>query len=174
MVGKIAIVGPESTGKSALAAEIAKELDTIWVPEFARYYLELLKRPYQESDLEVMARGQLSLEKALLPQANKWLICDTNLLVYRIWGEFKYQRVAPFIQSQHQPSSYAFHLLTDIDLPWEQDPQREHPEARQELFDLYQQALLRDRVPHAIVKGVGALRTQHALEAIGQFVTKNL
>jgi nicotinamide riboside kinase len=37
-IKKIAVVGPESTGKSTMSAYLAKHYDTIWVPEFARGY----------------------------------------------------------------------------------------------------------------------------------------
>ena len=35
---KIAIVGPESTGKSTISKGLAQHYQTLWVPEYARYY----------------------------------------------------------------------------------------------------------------------------------------
>ncbi len=55
----ITIVGPESSGKTTLARELASRYGAAWVPEFARRYLEGLDRPYQENDLNHIAEGQL-------------------------------------------------------------------------------------------------------------------
>ncbi|MEL7147495.1 MAG: ATP-binding protein, partial [Bacteroidota bacterium] len=68
-VFRIAIVGPESTGKTTLARSLAKHLQTSWVPEFARQYLEDLGRDYQKSDLVTIARGQLKTEDEKLNDA---------------------------------------------------------------------------------------------------------
>ena len=60
---RIAITGPESTGKSTLARQLAEHYQTTWVPEFARVYLDQLGRPYEEGDLVSIAKGQLQAEK---------------------------------------------------------------------------------------------------------------
>jgi nicotinamide riboside kinase len=49
---KIVVIGPESTGKSTLSAALAHKLHTVWVPEYARTYIDLLDRPYTEADLQ--------------------------------------------------------------------------------------------------------------------------
>ena len=55
----ITIVGPESSGKTTLARELASFYDAPWVAEYARKYLEGLGRPYEENDLNHIAEGQL-------------------------------------------------------------------------------------------------------------------
>lgn len=165
---KIAIVGPESTGKSNLAESLADHFGTAWVPEFARYYLDLLPRPYLPEDLPTMARGQLAWEAGLHRQANHHLFCDTNLLVYQVWSEFKYGYLLPSLKPMIHLDAYDFHLLTDIDLPWQDDPQREHPHTRKELFDHYLNALREVDVPFAVVSGSGEHRLEHALWQLEQ------
>lgn len=165
-VRRIAIVGPESTGKSDLAQALAHHYQDQWVPEYAREYLHELPRPYREADLWAIAQGQLSSEAAKARQARRWLFVDTNLLVIKIWGEFKYGRVDPRIERHLGLGGYDLHLLPDIDLPWADDPLREHPQARQELFDRYHAALVDAAVPFAVVRGLGAARLQHARTAI--------
>src|SRR5690606_40357439 len=91
---RIAIVGPECTGKSELAAYLADHFNTVWVPEYARGYLDNLVRPYEEHDLLTIAHGQLRLETEWALSANGLLVCDTALLVIKIWSEFKYGRCA--------------------------------------------------------------------------------
>ncbi len=163
---RIAIVGPESTGKSALAQALAQHYQDLWVPEYAREYLAHLPRSYREADLWAIAQGQLSLEAAKAAQAKRWLFADTNLLVIYIWAQFKYQRVDPRLDRAMRLQDYDLHLLMDIDLPWADDPLREHPHARQELFELYQNALKHAAVPYAVISGTDERRLTHAIEAI--------
>ena len=96
---RVAIVGPECTGKTDLARFLANQYHTAWVPEFARAYLETLNRPYTKEDLTTIATGQLSVENSIAQQANRIVFCDTNLLVVKIWSEFKYGSCAPEINS---------------------------------------------------------------------------
>jgi nicotinamide riboside kinase len=61
--------------------------------------------------------------------------------VIKIWSEFKYGFCDPEILTLMKEQKYDLHLLADVDLPWEDDPLREHPDKRQELFDLYKAEL---------------------------------
>jgi NadR type nicotinamide-nucleotide adenylyltransferase len=162
------VTGPESTGKSQLAESLAAYFHTVWVPEYAREYLAALQRDYVYEDIALIARGQLmkEAEKALL--ARDFLFCDTELLVTKIWSEFKYQRCDPWISGQILTHTYDLYLLCDIDLPWEYDPLREHPDMRKVLFDLYKNELDQSGLPYGIVKGFGEARRQCALEIIRQ------
>ena len=83
MIRKIAITGPESTGKSMLAAQLAAHYHTVWVPEYAREYLALLGKPYEEEDIVVIAQGQLLSEETQLKNAGHFLFCDTELQIGR-------------------------------------------------------------------------------------------
>lgn len=165
-VKKIAIVGPESTGKSTLAQALAANYKTVWVPEYARGYLDHLLIPYVQSDLIKIAHGQLRLEDEWMNDANRLLICDTNLIVIKIWSEFKFGNCDPEIVSAMRDRKYDLHLLMDIDLPWQPDPQREHPDKRQELFNLYEQELKNLGVPYAIIRGENHERIQSAIQQI--------
>ena len=73
-IKKIAVIGPESTGKSTLSEALAKALNTVWVPEYARAYLGKLERPYEEKDLLEIAKGQIESENEMLEKANRFLI----------------------------------------------------------------------------------------------------
>ena len=86
-IPKIAIVGPESTGKSSMSAYLAEHYHTVWVPEFARDYCAALTEPPTWQDEINMFYGQLALEEKLLPQANKLLICDTTFITVKIWSD---------------------------------------------------------------------------------------
>jgi len=166
MTRKIAITGPESTGKSILAEQLAAHYQTAWVPEYARKYLEQLGRPYEEADILLIAKGQLSDETSKLDLAGNFLFCDTELLVTKIWSEVKYGRCDPWILEMIGLNPYDLYLLCDIDLPWEYDPLREHPGRRQFLFDLYHNELESRNFPFAVVRGTGRARLEYAIAII--------
>ena len=169
MIRKIAITGPESTGKSLLAEQLAGYYQTVWVPEYAREYLELLGKPYEEHDILLIAKGQVSLEESKSKDATRFLFCDTELLVTKIWSEVKYKRCAPWILDTLEKHHYDLYLLCDIDLPWQYDPLREHPDRRQYLFDLYHHELQNRRYPFAVVSVTGPARLNSAIEIIDHF-----
>ena len=172
MIRRIAITGPESTGKSMLAEQLAAHYHTVWVPEYAREYLELLGKAYEEKDILLIARGQLSGEVSKLHLAENFLFCDTELLVTKIWSEVKYGRCHPWIPENIVKHHYDLYLLCDIDLPWEYDPLREHPDQRQYLFDLYYNELKIRNYPFDVVRGTGPDRLKNALKIIEDFAFK--
>jgi NadR type nicotinamide-nucleotide adenylyltransferase len=152
-IKKVAIIGPECTGKSELSKYLATELNTVWVNEYARQYIENLDRPYVPEDLLAIAEGQLELEDRMAAKANQLLICDTNLYVISIWSNFKYGYVDPWIQQQIASRKYDLYLLTYVDIPWEDDPQREHPDRREYLYSLYLKEMRTQTVPFIEIKG---------------------
>lgn len=169
MVKRIMITGPESTGKSWLAQKLAEHYKTQWVPERARTYLAEINRPYQEQDLLHIAKEQLELEDSLAARANRLLFCDTGMLVLKVWSEHSYGRCHPFIIEKLRQRTYVQHLLPDIDMPWEPDPQREHPHLREYFFQLYQQELRTLQKPFSIISGQGEKRLQNAIRAVEAF-----
>ena len=169
-IKKIVVIGPESTGKSTLSEALAAALNTSCNPEYARAYLEEIKRPYTEADLEVIAKGQVAQEDALLPTATQYLICDTDLYVMKVWSEHSYGHCHHSILEGIAARAYDLYLLTDIDMPWTPDPQREHGEAamRQYFFNQYHDIVMNSSTPWVLVSGNEAQRLATALAAIAQ------
>ena len=165
-VKRIAIVGPECTGKTDLARFLANHYHTNWVPEFARNYIDQLNRPYEKDDLVKIAEAQILLEDQLALHANKLLICDTNLIVIKIWSEFKYGSCPDEIIEKMLDQKYDLHLLTYIDIPWVDDPQREHPDKRPLLFDIYKEELIKSNVNFVEIKGMHDTRRNSAVQAV--------
>jgi NadR type nicotinamide-nucleotide adenylyltransferase len=163
---KIAITGPESTGKSRLAEELAAHYRTVYVPEFARSYIDKLDRPYNQADILEIAKGQIGLEVLMFPKANRLLFCDTELIVTKIWSEVKYGICDPWILNRISENKYDLFLLCNIDLPWEADPQREHPHMREKLFRLYHDELAKRGFVFKIVSGLEKERLKNAIELI--------
>lgn len=168
-IRKIAITGPESTGKSMLAKQLAHHYKTAWVREYAREYLDLNGPAYTEKDLLAIAKGQLENETRTLKQASGFLFCDTEFIVMKIWSEVKYGRCHPWILQQVEEHTYDLYLLCDINLPWEYDPLREHPEMRKKLFELYCRELNTYGFPYFIVSGNGSKRLENAKKIISEY-----
>ena len=80
---KVAITGPESTGKSTLSVQLADHYQTVSTVECARSYLDRLSRPYEKDDLLKIARSQIAEENSKLVYANRVLFCDTELIVIK-------------------------------------------------------------------------------------------
>ncbi len=167
---KIAITGPESTGKTTLAEQLAAHYHTVFVPEYARFYLEQLDRPYTADDVVEMAKGQLKWEAEYATQANKLLFCDTELIVPKIWLKFKYNLENEWIEIALKAQTYDLYLLCNIDLPWQYDPLREHPNLhdRERLYELYQQELQSLGANFVEIKGDETMRFLQAKQVIGE------
>ncbi len=162
MLKRVAITGPESTGKTKLTAWLADSYQTVWVPEYARQYLEKNGPEYTLDDVVSIARGQLAQENATAEKANTILFCDTDILVTKIWCEVVFGTCPQWIEQQFLSHSYNLYLLCYPDLPWEPDPLRENPDNRMELFTLYQKTLKENNLPFKIVKGLGKARFENA------------
>lgn len=163
---RIAIIGPESTGKSELCQHLAMHYDSEWVPEYARFYLDRLDRDYDQHDLKSIAEGQLAWEDDKAEYANTYLICDTNLIVIKVWSDHKYGNTDSWIEDQLKERTYDFYLLNNIDIPWTPDPQREHPKLRKHFFEVYKNYLEEHELPYAIVSGIEGDRKKCAVDAI--------
>lgn len=158
----IVITGPESTGKTTLAQELAHHLDTVWVAEFARYYLQQVGTEYRYDHLSLMLEGQNGLE--LSNGFHKPAVCDTDWLTYYIWGEDKFGRHEEWwIPKTMENRTY---LLCYPDLPWTEDPLREDPNRLGVLFNQYESALQQFQLSYHIIRGVGEQRLINALAAV--------
>lgn len=163
---KIAITGPESTGKSLLAEQLAEHYATVWVPEYARIHLLKIDRPYHYDDILEIAQKQKASEDIFHALANRILFSDTELLVTKIWCEVKYKRCHPWILDALEKQDYDLYLLANIDLPWQYDPLREHPDQRQFLFDYYKNELEKYAFNYRIVSGRDEQRLKNAIAIV--------
>lgn len=171
---KVVVIGPESTGKSTLSEQLAAHYQTVWAPEFARQYLEELPRPYEQQDLLTIAEGQLALEDRLAKQANRLLVCDTDLHVIKVWSEHKYGTCDPRILERIATRPYHLYLLTYIDIPWEEDPQREYPDPamREYFYNIYKDLVAASGVPWVEIKGSFEERKSLAVAAVNNLLKK--
>ena len=163
---RIVITGPESSGKSTLARELAGHFKTVWIAEYAREYIENLNRNYNYDDILEIAKGQISRENKLAKKGGQFLFCDTGLLVTKIWCEVKFGKCHPWILDTMEEHHYDLYLLCKPDIPWQADPQRENPFDRDGLFERYLNELTTRKLPFFIVEGKGGKRLHNAIQCI--------
>ena len=166
---RISVTGPESTGKSWLARRLAEHYQTSWVPEYARKYLEDIERPYTYDDILTISQKQFDAEN-LTSIISELLFCDTDFCVASIWCKVKYSEIHDWITTQLEQNNYGLYLLCDIDLPWQYDPLREHPEMRTELFEMYRELLQEHRFNYRIVSGTGEERLKNAVSIVDEYL----
>jgi len=168
---KIVLTGPESSGKTTLARQLAEHFHTNHVREYAREYIRSLDRKYREADLIEIAKLQLESEGLIAPHSGKLLFCDTDLLTIKIWSDYKFKKTDPWILQQIDRRYYDLYLLCAPDIPWEADPQRENPNDREELFEIYKNELHAYNKNYVEIKGSFEERLQMAIDAVQKFVS---
>jgi len=80
---KVVLFGPESTGKTTLSKQLARYYNSVWVPEYAREYLQNKwnndRKTCASEDLIPIGEGQMLIENTLAQKTETVLICDTDL-----------------------------------------------------------------------------------------------
>ncbi|WP_269685879.1 DUF4301 family protein [Flavobacterium lacustre] len=167
---RIAIFGPESTGKTTLAKQLADHYKTVWVPEYARDYLQKKWDKNQSicdiDDMLPIAYGQTKLENDSALIANKYLFCDTNLMVTKVFSEMYYDFCDTLLDKAARAHQYDLFFLTDIDVPWEKDDIRDSPEGRESIFSVFKQSLIDHKKPFITLSGDKETRLNTAISIL--------
>jgi nicotinamide riboside kinase len=170
-VVKIVLFGPESTGKTTLSEQLARYYNTVWVPEYAREYLQNKwnneRKTCEPHDLLPIAEGQIKMENELSKKATNILICDTDLLETKVYAEAYYiGDCDPLLEKYAITNSYDLYLLTDIDIPWEADDLRDKPNERKKMFQYFHNTLKQYNRNFIILSGSKEERLKIAIEHI--------
>lgn len=170
---KIAVVGPESTGKSMMTRRLAQEFGVWYVPEYARYYCEDLNNQYTLQDEINIYYGQVAMENAIVDATPERLIfCDTTILTVKIWSDYLFDHTPPQVLQEIRRRSYDLYLLMDIDLPWEDDPLRDFPDKREYFMGVWKDELKALDAEFKIVSGLGEERYQNGIEVVKEFLER--
>lgn len=164
---KVAVVGPESTGKSVLCEQLAAHYKTNFVPEFARKYFENNKiEKHTLFDIDFIYQIQIQMEDELIVRSNVYLFSDTSLVSGKVWAQEVFNTSPPFINENLDEVKYDLYLLCDIDIPWVRDKQRRNEHNRAKLFEDHRIELDRMGVSYQIISGLKGARLQNAIKAI--------
>lgn len=171
---KIALYGPECTGKTTLAKQLAAHFNTTWIPEFARDYLQKKwddsKEICAEEDLVPIAIGQIKLENQALDSAKDLLFVDTTSLVTKVFSELYYGKTSPTLEQAASEHNYDLFLLTDVDVPWQKDDLRDRPENREATFELFETTLKNYKKPYIKLSGAKEIRLKKAITCVEEFL----
>ena len=163
---KVCIFGPESTGKSTLTEKLARHFNTCFVPEYAKTLIEQKAGEIGPEDIPLIARGQMESEDRLLPQANRVLFCDTDLITTTIWSDWLFGSCPAWIKEEANKRRYDLYLLTDIDTPWIADIHRYLPEKRDKFLKRCQNELDNRAINYVKINGPWEERFTLAAQAI--------
>jgi HTH-type transcriptional repressor of NAD biosynthesis genes len=150
-VKKICLYGPESTGKSVMAKQLANYYQTEFVPEVAR---EIVSSNEFTID-DIIKIGQAQTQRVLdkTKTANKILFCDTDLITTKIYCRHYLGEVPPILYELEKQISYNQYFLFDIDVPWVEDGLRDLGTQRQEMYNVFKNELLKREIPFIEVRG---------------------
>ena len=191
---KVAVIGPESTGKSTLCELLALHYNTQWCPEFAREYLLTHGMDYTYDDLLYIAKGQLAMEDEYIQLVagssesgvnssqddtelqtpnTKLLFVDTDMYVMKVWCEFVFDKCHRWVLEQIIERKYDLYLLCNTDLPWIKDELREYPDliTRDKLYHIYKDIMINQSTPWVDISGDHDERLQKAIKAVDQLIS---
>ncbi|WP_431125171.1 AAA family ATPase [Flagellimonas flava] len=174
---KVVLFGPESTGKTTLSQQLARQYNTVWVPEYAREYLQNKwnneRKTCEPKDLLPIAEGQIRLENELTKKASDVLICDTDLLETKVYSEAYYLGYCdPVLEKYALENTYDLYFLTYIDTPWEADDLRDKPNERERMFAYFHDTLKKYNRNFVILKGDKKTRLTAAVQHIDKLLQK--
>lgn len=174
---KIAVIGPESTGKSKLSEHLASYYKCNWVPEFAREYCTNLDRECEMQDEMNIFYGQLKNEREIFKKSlasnHSLLICDTTIVTVKIWTEHVFNICPEPVEKEFKQRHYDLYLLTNNDLPWEDDPLRNFPNEREYFYEWYLKLLKENNLNFRIVSGVNNDRYKNAIKEVDIFLNQS-
>jgi NadR type nicotinamide-nucleotide adenylyltransferase len=168
----VVITGPECTGKSTLSQQLATHYNTLFVPEYAREYIENLCRPYNYDDVVHIAEVQRSRAHNLISQSKGVLFLDTYLIITKIWFNVVFGRHPDWIDEELSRNIISLYLLCDTSIPWQADPVRENGGVmREKLYLMYKDELDKLGCTYSVISGLGQQRLNSATKAVDQLLS---
>ena len=163
---RVVLTGSESTGKSTLAEQLAARFGAAFVPEFVRGFAEAKGAPIEYSDHGAIARGQMALEDEQIARGGTILVQDTDLLSTVVYCRHYFGACPQWIEEAARARRPDLYLLCEIDLAWVGDGVRDRGHMREEMQQLFRDAVLASGAAVSRVTGAGEERLERAAEAI--------
>ena len=143
---RVVLIGPECTGKTWLAGELAARYGVPAAPEHAREYAERRGAALTYADVDPISRGQQAGEDAAIARAEAagapLVVLDTDLVSTMVYSRHYYGDCPPGIEEAARRRLGDLYLLHHVDVEWVPDGhQREQPERREELFARFRDTL---------------------------------
>jgi len=172
---RICVVGVESSGTTTLAQSLAQHYQTVWVPEYGRWYWEGRRytpgaEQWDTYEFVQIAKGQMNWEDDLAMRANRLLICDTDPLATHIWHRRYTGTYSKVVEQIADSRPYDLYILTTPDFAFVQDGTREGEPIRLEMHQWFTEVLDQKGKPYITVKGAHEQRMTDAIAAINSLL----
>ncbi|MCF8391611.1 MAG: ATP-binding protein [Bacteroidales bacterium] len=168
---KIAITGPESTGKTTLSSQLAIHFSGTHIPEYARDYILNLNRKYEYKDLEHITEKQIDSYIQADSSNSGMFFFDTWLIITKVWFQQVYGKCPLRILKAIQDYKIDLYLICAPDIEWVKDEVRENGgERRDELFAIYIKEVEQLKIPYIIIRGEGEARVNSAIHSLETFL----
>lgn len=167
---RIAFIGPESTAKSALCAQLAEYYNTKWIPEYSRNYISKLNRPYTYDDVLHCIQMQIEEENKLSNSSSELIFSDNEVINGKVWLLDKYNQYPEWIDDEINNNPHDMYLLTYPDIDFFADEVRENESRRMYFYEWYKRELDENKLNYQIITGKGVQRFQNALQAVESFL----
>ena len=169
---RIAIVGAESTGKTALAQALAQRIAQLtglrctWVGEHLRAWCDAQGRTPRPHEQAGIAAQQQALIDAAAP-SHDVVVCDTTPLMTAVYSDWLFNDSSLQAEAVAQQRRCHITLLTALDIAWQPDGlQRDGPQVRVPVDKRVRGLLIQHGLPWALVSGQGDARVDSALDAV--------
>ncbi|OEU70757.1 MAG: NadR-like protein [Desulfovibrio sp. S3730MH75] len=166
MPTRIVILGSESTGKTTLAIKLAEYFKVDFAKEYLREYFEMKNGILTIDDAIPIAMGQLENERLLEKKGYAPLICDTDIISSIVYSKYYFGKCPAWIEDQFSKRSRTHYLLCDIDVPWVADGQRDKPEKREHMQNLFLNELRARNMSFDIISGDIETRLEKSVSII--------
>jgi len=171
---RIAIMGPESTGKSVLTKRLAEYFNTDFVEEYGRTVYEENGNSVSIEDFIKISTGRQKIEDDKIKTANKLLICDTeDITTYYLSKEYHpndYKKVEEFLLNKIATKpQYDIYILLRPDCDGVQDGTRIFLEERLRHFHIIENLLCQLNCRYVVIDGNWEDRFEKSIRWISTF-----
>jgi NadR type nicotinamide-nucleotide adenylyltransferase len=169
----VVLAGPESSGKSWLAAQLHAHFGGLMVGEYVRYFIDHHQRDTCLADIPAIAHGQLAWEDAARAEQPRLLVLDTHLLTNKLWSQTLFGDYPAWLDDELLARHYDLHLLlSPEDVEWTADGQRCQPELedRRAFFQQSLDWMHQHQQPVVVIRGNWEERYKAAFAAVKQLL----
>ncbi|MHA6789004.1 AAA family ATPase [Pseudomonas bijieensis] len=169
----VVLTGPESSGKSWLAAQLQEHFGGVRVDEYVRHFMERTQRDTCLADITDIAAGQLAWEDEARARRPALLILDTHLLSNILWSQTLFGDCPGWLESALLARHYDLHLLLSPEqVEWTGDGLRCQPGLAERLafFEAIEAWLSEHQRPFQVIEGDWAQRQRQVFAAVTQLL----
>ena len=170
-VKRVAIMGPESVGKSTLTKDLANYFQTNFVIEYGRLVYEANGNKVELRDFIPISKGRQEIEDWLIRSSNKLIFCDTEDITTYLFSKMycpeDYHQIEDyFINSLKSKPKYDLYLLLKPDCPGKQDGTRNFLKERDSHYEVIKSKLIEQDCSYIEIGGGFEERYQKSIEVI--------